>query len=62
MDTDPEELVTRRQAGKECGGRHPRTIKRWEDRKILGFDEPIRIGACVFHKRSRLALAKGGVK
>jgi hypothetical protein len=52
-----EELVPRPQCGKEFG-RSTRTIKRWEDAKIPGFDRPIIINGRVFHPRSRIEAAK----
>lgn len=55
----PEELVPRTVVGREVH-RHPRTIARWEKAKVFGFDEPVVIQGIVYHKRSRLEVAKAG--
>jgi hypothetical protein len=55
--SEPEELVPRRKAAREWN-RDPRTIARWEKAKLLGFDEPIAMNGHIYHRRSRLELAK----
>jgi hypothetical protein len=65
MDYEPnqkfEELVPRPRAAAGCGI-STRTAKRWEDAKLPGFDHPITINRRVYHRRSRLEIAKAGCK
>jgi hypothetical protein len=52
-----EELVPRPRAKAECGV-STRTAARWEVAKLPGFDEPVTINGRVYHRRSRLEIAK----
>jgi hypothetical protein len=56
-----EELVPRRRAGDEWNVT-PRTVARWEEAKLPGFDDPVTVNRRVYHRRSRLELAKASVK
>jgi hypothetical protein len=56
-----EELVPRPRAAAECGV-STRTAARWEAAKLPGFDDPITINRRVYHRRSRLEVAKAGRK
>jgi hypothetical protein len=54
-----EELVPRRRAADEWNV-SPRTVARWERAKLPGFDAPITVNCRIYHKRSRLEIAKAG--
>jgi hypothetical protein len=56
-----EELVPRRRAADEWHV-SPRTVARWEESKLAGFDDPIAVNGRIYHRRSRLELAKAGGK
>jgi hypothetical protein len=52
-------LVPRSQVAREFGV-VPRSMKRWEEAKLPGLDEPVVIRKHVYHKRSNIELAKAG--
>ena len=55
----PEEVVPRPLVAREfnvCS----RSIRRWQQAKIPGFDEPVTINGRVFHRRSKIEQAKRG--
>lgn len=56
-----EELVPRSRAAAEF---HvvPRTIARWENLKLPGFDDPVEINRRIYHRRSGIERAKSGRK
>ena len=56
---NPDSFVPRSAVAKEFG-RCTRTIQRWEEAKIFGFDEPVTIQGNVYHKRSKIEAAKAG--
>jgi hypothetical protein len=57
----PEEMVPRRIVADEFH-RDIKTVKRWEARKVEGFDEPIEINGRIYHKRSKIEGAKAGAR
>jgi DNA-binding XRE family transcriptional regulator len=52
-----DDLVPRAKVAREIGVSH-RTICRWEADRRPGFDAPVKIGARVFHPRSRIEAVK----
>jgi hypothetical protein len=52
-----DELVPRPTAAKEFGV-SLRTVCRWEADKKPGFDDPVKIGPRVFHRRSGIEAVK----
>lgn len=54
-----EELVPRRHAANEWNV-SARTVARWEEARLPGFDEPVIVNRRVYHRRSRLEIAKAG--
>jgi hypothetical protein len=56
---NPDPFVPRPMVAREFG-RCTRTIQRWEEARIFGFDEPITIRGNVYHKRSKIEAAKAG--
>jgi hypothetical protein len=55
-----EELVPRPLVAKEFNVSH-RTVCRWENKKVPGFDDPVEINNRIFHKRSRIEAVKRGL-
>jgi hypothetical protein len=58
-DMPVDELVPRGGVAREFNV-VPRTIKRWEEAKLTGFDDPVVINHRVYHRRSRYEPVKHG--
>jgi hypothetical protein len=52
-----ESYVSRSVVAREQGV-SKKTIERWEDKKVIGFDTPVKINGRVYHPRSRLEAAR----